>query len=337
MSRHPIFPSETPPVGPGSFADLKGKKLTVVVFWSTWSRKSAAALTRMEELYSRYADRGLSVVAVDADGQTLDETTLAAIGEMVRREKLTFPVLLDDRLGTFHDFGVIALPTLVVLGPDRTIRYELSGYPLVGAENLVDFVSATIEGRTLSPEVAEKTGYQPDEKALRLFNMGRNTLRKSRSMADTAEIWFKKAIEADPGFLAPRLSLGKFYLDRGRADDAREQFEQALARDPNNVVALCETGMLKVEAGKGAEGKAMLEKGLKLDDSYTPCYYYLGYITGREGKPKEALPLFAEAEKINRLDPDIFVYQGRMYEELKDPRDAASAYRKALETVLAGE
>jgi peroxiredoxin/Tfp pilus assembly protein PilF len=320
-----------------AFADLKGTKLTVVLFWSTWSRNSAAALRRMEELYRRYADRGLSVIAVNADAQTLDESTLEQIREEVKREKLTFPVLLDDHLQTFSDFGVIALPSMLVLDPNRIIRYELSGYPLVGAEELVDFLSASIEGRSLAPSVAAKTGYQPNAKALRLFNMGRNTLRRSRRMAGTAEIWFKKAIEADPGFMAPRLSLGKFYLDRGRTDDAREQFEQALSRDPDNVVALCETGMLKVEAGKTAEGKAMLKKGLKLDESYTPCYYYLGYITGREGKPKDAQTLFAEAEKINRLDPDIFVYQGRMYEELKDSRDAAVAYRKALETVLAGE
>jgi tetratricopeptide (TPR) repeat protein len=320
-----------------AFSELRGEKLTVVVFWSTWSRKSIPALERMDELYRRYADRGLSVIAINADGQTLDAKTLAAIRELKERKKIEFPILLDDHLRTFHDFGVIALPSMIVLGPDRVIRYELSGYPLVGAEEMVEYVSSAIEGRSLSPASAEKIGYRPDNKALRLFNMGRNTLRKSKRMAETAEIWFKKAIEADPEFLSPRLSLGKFYLDRGRTAEAREQFEQALARDPGNVVALCETGMLVVDEGKPAEGKAMLEKGLKLDESYTPCYYYLGYVIGREGKSQEALALFADAEKLNRLDPDIFVYQGMMYEKLKNPEAAAEAYRKALQTVFAAE
>lgn len=316
-----------------SFADLHGQKLTIVIFWSTWSRKSAEALARMEKLYRSFRNRGLAVVAVDADEEHLSPEDLAAIRSTVGKLKLEFPVLLDHNLQTFHDYGVIALPSLVVLAPDRTIRYELSGYPLVGSEEMVDFVTDTIEGKPLAPTIAKKTGYQPKAKALDLFNLGRKTL-KSKRMAATAEMWFKQAIAADPGFLAPRLNLGEFYLKRQETDKAKEQFAQVLERSPKNVEALCEMGMLLAQGGQPAKGKALLAKGLALDDSYTPCYYYLGYLDGIAGNTKKALTLFDEATKLNRMDPNIFIFQGRMYEQRKNPKKAADAYRKALETVL---
>jgi tetratricopeptide (TPR) repeat protein len=314
------------------FSDLHGK-LTIVLFWATWSRNSEAALARMEELYRRYRDSGLSVIAVNANAQTLSPETEAEIAATAKRLELSFPLLLDEGLQTFHDFGVIALPTTVVLSPERTIRFEMSGYPLVGVGEMVDFVTATLTGRDLTPQVARKTGYQPDSRALHFFNMGRKTL-KSRRMVNTVEMWFKKAIEVDDGFLAPRLSLGRYYLTRREFDKAAEQFSQVLAQEQDNVVALCETGMLLDRQGKHEEAEALLNKGMQKDDFYTPCYYYLGYILGRDGRLEEALPLFEQALQINRMSPDIHIFKARMHEERQDLKQAAESYREALETLL---
>ena len=113
-----------------------------------------------------------------------------------------FPLLVDNHLRTFHDYGIIALPTLVLLSPDRIIRYEMSGFPLIGVEEMADFVAVTIEGRSEIAQVVKESSYQPDSKALHYFNMGRKTL-KSKRMSKTAEMWFKKAIAADSSFLQP--------------------------------------------------------------------------------------------------------------------------------------
>jgi tetratricopeptide (TPR) repeat protein len=329
----PDFRLKTLAGEPGDFAGLRGDKLTIVLFWATWSRSSEAALTRMEELYRRYRGEGLGVIAVNANGQTLTQETKEEVIATAKRLDLTFPLLFDDRLRTFHDFGVIALPTLAVLSPERTIRYEMSGYPLMGVGEMVDFVTATLEGRGPSPRIAEKTGYRPDSRALHFFNMGRKTL-KSRRMMNTAEMWFKKAIEADDRFAEPRLSLGRFYLARREYDKAAEQFTRVLAQDPENVVALCEGAMLLDGQGRPGEAITMLEKARRKDPYYTPCYYYLGYLTGREGSLEEALPLFEQALEINRASADIPLHKGRMYEERQEPERAAESYRRALEALL---
>lgn len=313
-------------------SDLRGEKLTIVVFWSTWSKNSEKSLVRMQKVYRQYKDQGLSVIAINADDQRISDETVAKIRDMADRLKLTFPILVDHGLAAFHDIGVVALPTTILLDKERIIKYELSGYPLVGSEELVAFVVATLEGKK-TVALAEKKGYQPDKNALRLFNMGKNTL-KSKRMANTAEMWFKKAIEADPKFVQPHLSLGKFYLQKRDMPAAKAQFEQALAKEPDNVVALCEMGMLLADEGKIEEGKAYFDKTLKTDDSYTPCYYYSGLVLGRKGNLAEASKMFEAAKMNNPMDYNIYLYQARMYEENKMLKEAAEAYKKAIEMLL---
>ncbi|HTP65398.1 MAG TPA: redoxin domain-containing protein [Geobacteraceae bacterium] len=314
------------------YSDLKGEKLTVVVFWSTWSANSEKCLTRMQKLYQQYGEKGLAVVAIDADEQQIAGPTLTAVKEKVAALRLTFPVLIDNGLAAFHDAGVIALPTTVVLDKERVIRYELSGYPLAGAEELADFVVLTMEGKKTTA-VAEQKGRRPDKNALRFYNMGKNTL-KSRRMADSAETWFKKSIEADPRFVLPRLSLGKFYLQKGNIAAASEQFEQALAVEPDNVIALCEMGMILAGEGKTAEGEALFARTLKADESYTPCFYYSGYVLGKKGDVAKAQEKFSAATAINPADHNILVYKARMYEDNRMLKPAAESYRKALEILL---
>ncbi len=57
-----------------------------------------------------------------------------------------------------------------------------------------------------------------------------------RKMGDerAAENSFKKAVEADPGYLPPRLDLARLYLAQGKRDEARAQAEHVLRLDPAN-------------------------------------------------------------------------------------------------------
>ncbi len=163
--------------------------------------------------------------------------------------------------------------------------------------------------------------------------MGKTAL-KSRRTADTAEMWFKKAMEADAGFVLPYLSFGTLYLDRGDAALAKGAFNEALVREPENPIALCELGMILVNEGKGKEGAALFEKARKVEETYAPCYYYAGYAYGKEGMLADALKMFDEAEKMNPNDYKNFVYKGRVFEGQKDQRNAFEAYKKALEIIL---
>jgi peroxiredoxin/predicted negative regulator of RcsB-dependent stress response len=315
-----------------TFAAIKGEKLTALVFWSTWSSKSETILKRMQTLHEKYKGQGLSIVAVNVDDQQVSTGKLAEINAVSEKLKIGFPMLVDHGLVAFHDYGVIALPTTVILDKDRMIKEELSGYPLVGSEAMIDFVSSTIEGKK-TPVVNAKARYEPNKNALRFYNMGKTTLRSKR-MAETAEMWFKKAIEADAAFVLPHLSLGKIYVQRGDAALAQAEYKEALSREPENPIALCELGLILLNEGKGKEGAALFEAARKAEESYTPCYYYAGYAFGKEGRMEDAAKLFDEAKKINPFDYNNFVYQGKVFEDQKDQKKAIEAYKKALEIIL---
>jgi Tfp pilus assembly protein PilF/peroxiredoxin len=315
------------------FATLKGEKMTLVLFWASWSGQSENALRQMEKLYRKYKGQGLSVVGINVERQSIDAQALKDMHSIADRLQISFPNLVDHGLVTFHDYGIIAVPTTVILDKDRKIIFEMSGFPLAGTRDMLHFVAAALEGKAAPAEVTGKSGYQPDTKAVRAWNMGIKALGSKRT-ASTAEMWFKKAISADPDFILPHLSLGSYYQEQGDPARAREQFEQALSRQPDNASALGKMGLLLMEEGSIAAAKNMLERAIKADEAHVPSYYYLGYLAGREGDMKKAADLFSLAEKINPMDYRINVYRGKMFEEQNSLDQAVASYKKALQQLL---
>jgi tetratricopeptide (TPR) repeat protein len=328
----PPFTLSTPEGQIKKSPELQADKMTVLVFWSSWVPKSEALLARVEKLYEKFKSAGLAVVGINVDAQKISSQGIDAVKQNREKLKLQFPMLLDPGLAAFHDYGVVALPTTVVLDKERIIRYELSGYPLLGADAMGDFITASMTGA--QPKLAlAKPHYQPNKKAISYYNMGRSTL-KSKMLSDKAEPWFKKAVEADPNFVLPHLDLGKIYSGRGDNALAQAEYQAVLAKDPQHPVALCELALLLVDQGKSAEGLAMLETARKSEESYAPCYYYAGYALAREGKDAEASKLFEEAEKLNPFDYQGLAYQGKLYEQKKDLKRAADSYARALEKIV---
>ena len=316
-----------------NFSSLKGDKQTILLFWASWSRQSEKALKQMAKLHEKYKDQGLSVIGINVERQSIDDKAMEDIKGAINRLKISFPILIDRGLVAFHDYGVIAVPTTVILDKNRKIVFEMSGFPLVGTRDMIHFVAAAIEGKKVQAEVAKRTGYHPDKKAVRSWNMGIKALKSKRSFK-SAEKWFKKAISADPKFILPYLSLGSFYEEQDDLVQAKEQFQQALTREPDNVKALSNMGLILIEEGSIDEAKKMLEKAIEINESYTPSYYYLGYLTGKEGDMKKAAELFVSAEEINPMDYRINMFRGMMFEKQNDLEQATMSYKNALKQLL---
>jgi len=316
-----------------SFSSLKGDKLTILLFWASWSRQSEKALKQMEKLHTKYKDMGLAVIGINVERQTIDDKALTDIKGVIDRLQLSYPTLIDHGLESFRDYGVIAVPTTVILDPKRKIMFEMSGFPLVTTLDMIHFLAASIEGKKAPSEVAERTGYHPDKKAVRSWNMGIKALKSTRTHK-SAEKWFKKASVKDPQFILPYLSLGSFYQEQDKGEQAKEQFQQALKRQPDNVKALSQMGLLLLKEGSIVKAREMLEKATQVDEAYTPSYYYLGYLNGKEGDMKKAAELFVSAEEINPMDYQINIYRGMMFEEQNDLEQATTSYKNALKQLL---
>lgn len=310
-----------------SLSQYSQKKAVVVLFWSTWSAKSPNALKRFEDFYQRYKDKGIQVIAINADNQTISAEDVEEIKKLAGKLSLTFPVVLDKGLKIFHEYNVIALPSTIIVSEGK-IAYELPGLPLVGTEDMFDYL-LLLAGE--QPKKVVELKYKPKHDAIANTNLGRAFVKKKRY--EMAYPLFLKAIEKDPNYMLPYVELAKLYEAEGRGAEAEETLKKALSVEPDNVAVMSELGYVLSKAGKDGEALEMLEKAVKLN-SYTPAYYYHAYALAKNGQMKEAITAFDTAVSLNPYEPEIYLLRAEVYEENKMLKEAASDYKKALEHIL---
>lgn len=135
--RPPTFTLPSVPGGPSSgrfrLEEHLGEKPIVVLFWATWCAPCRQELPLYQQLYQRYRDDGLVVVAVSMDGSN----TIASAGPMARRLGLTFPVVSDlDTSVTSRLNPRRAAPFSVWIDRSGRIVREREGFSLSEREEI---------------------------------------------------------------------------------------------------------------------------------------------------------------------------------------------------------
>jgi Tfp pilus assembly protein PilF len=302
------------------------KKAVVLLFWSTWSSNSSRALKRMEAFYRDNKD-AVQVIGINADNQTLSEGDVEGVRKVVRELGITFPVLVDRGLKTFHEFNIIALPSTVVIMEGK-IAYELPGLPLVGTEELFDFL-LTAAGK--QPKTKSVPGYRPLPAAVADTNLARGLIRKGKPEAALALL--RKAMEKDPRYMLPYVEAAKLYQMGGKNAEAEDVLRKALAVEPANMVILSELGYHMAKTGKLKESENILSDAGRRD-AYPPSQYYFAYALGKDGRLKESLAAFEQSLSLNQYEPAIYLLRAEVYEGNNMFKEASSDYRKALELLM---
>ncbi|BCB95998.1 hypothetical protein JZK55_09200 [Dissulfurispira thermophila] len=310
-----------------SLSQYSQKKAVVILFWSTWSAKSPNALKRFEAFYKKYKDKGIQVLGVNADSQTISNEDMEKIKKLVKDFDITFPMLMDRGLKTFHEYSVIALPSTIIIS-DGKIAYELPGLPLVGTEDMFDYL-LLLAGE--QPRKKMEPKYKPKHDAIADTNLGRGFVKRKKY--DMAYPLFKKAIEKDPKYMLPYVELAKLYELEGKNKEAEEIFKNALNIEPGNVAVMSEFGYFLTKLGRIKEAIEILDRAVK-KNSYTPAYYYHAYALAKNGQLKDSLGAFETALSMNPYDPKLYSLRGEIYKDSKMLKEAASDYKKALELIL---
>jgi Tfp pilus assembly protein PilF/peroxiredoxin len=309
-------------------SQFSGKKAVIVVFWSTWSVNSPKALKRFEDYYKKYQDMGIQVIGVNADNQTISEKDLESIKKLVKDLNISFPILLDVGLKTFYSYNVIALPSIIVITEGK-ISYTLPGLPLIGTEDLFDYL-LVLAGEAPTKKI-EPPKYMPPYDVVADTNIARQFVKKK--MYWMARTFIQKALEKDPKYIPPYIELAKLYELEGKDKEAEETLRKAISIDEENVTAMSELGYILARRGFPKESIEILNKAAKMD-SYTPAYYYLAYALAKNGQIKEALTVFDSAISLNPYIPTIYLLRAEVYENSKMLKEAASDYKRALELLL---
>lgn len=107
----PPFSGHTLEARQVSMADLRGKVM-VVNFWASWCRECRPEMPALERLHRELAPRGLAVIGINA------REDREAVRRYAKDLDLTYALVLDPDGKINASYGVVGLPTTVVVGRD---------------------------------------------------------------------------------------------------------------------------------------------------------------------------------------------------------------------------
>ena len=110
-----------------SLRQFKGKYL-LINFWATWCGPCKIEMPSLEKLYRQFKSENFDMVGISNDmfGDRV-------VSPYVKANNITFPMLLDQRMIVSRQYGIVSLPTTVLIDP----RGMLIGI-LQGAEDWSD-------------------------------------------------------------------------------------------------------------------------------------------------------------------------------------------------------
>jgi peroxiredoxin len=96
--------------------------VVMINFWATWCGPCRQEMPLLDELYTRYARVGFSLLGVNID----DDSRRAM--QMIDELGVHFPVLFDSRKEVSRLYEVDAMPVTVLVDREGVVRYVHHGY-----------------------------------------------------------------------------------------------------------------------------------------------------------------------------------------------------------------
>jgi thiol-disulfide isomerase/thioredoxin len=110
---------------PGQLA-LDGLRGRVVLldFWATWCQPCVQMMGTLDGLYADWRGRGVEFVGINSDGTLVDPDEVSAF---LRARPASYPMVIDRDGEVGSRYKVVALPHMVLVGRDGTIRQSFWG------------------------------------------------------------------------------------------------------------------------------------------------------------------------------------------------------------------
>jgi thiol-disulfide isomerase/thioredoxin len=105
---------------PQSVGAVRGR-VVLLDFWATWCAPCRVVIPKLDALQARYGAQGLTVLGVSTE-DTADVATFT------QRMAMRYGVAVDKHAQTTRSYGVVSLPTLVVIDKRGVVRDVSVGY-----------------------------------------------------------------------------------------------------------------------------------------------------------------------------------------------------------------
>ena len=199
-----------------TLADFPGR-VTLLLFWQPDNPRSCRVLCEIADLQGVYERSALATIVSGAHQK-------AEIEEALKGCRNRPPVLLDPDRVIFGAYQIVALPTLMLVGPDRLLKYKIAGLGLQGVGEVQAHLDA-VYGREKA--LAAAPAGPPD--VVRRFGMAQQLLKAG--MQAQAERILESLTMGHPEFRPAWVSLGYCRVAGNRPGEAQAAFETAMALD----------------------------------------------------------------------------------------------------------
>lgn len=153
---------------------------------------------------------------------------------------------------------------------------------------------------------------------------------KSLDHLGEAEENFRKAINLDSKFVAPRMNLARMYLSMSKPEMSVKEYEAVAKIQPDNVVIHAELARAYLYTNSIDKAITEAEKAVKLSPKSPVSHNILGEIYAMAGKLDKANAEFQEAIRIEPTYAAGYKNIGRIYTVQGAPDKAIEEYKKAL-------
>lgn len=212
--------------GSHTLSSSLGSKATVVIFWAAWSSRSHDFLRDVQALCEKYGPDALKAIAVNVEHPEWKPEEAAVIRQAGVDAKVSFPMVVDMDLAVYNEYGVVAVPSGLILDGGGVVKTLISGYGSTNRDELKETVTLMVDeeaARKASEPVAQRNhgkGMSEKHYQMALLLAGKRQYRKAVEP-------LQKAIAEDPDYVPTYRLLAEVYEKLHKADEAAAAVKKA--------------------------------------------------------------------------------------------------------------
>jgi len=103
---------------PVTLSRFLGKTPVLLVFWATWCPECKEAIPEINALTTGPLAEKLQIFGIDY------RESREKVAQAVKSRGIRYPVLLDERGQAARTFGVVGVPTYILIGREGTVLYR---------------------------------------------------------------------------------------------------------------------------------------------------------------------------------------------------------------------
>lgn len=273
----------------------------LLIFGEPYHQPTQEALMALKKIYQTV---GLAEIEVPVYLILSQEPTAEQKAQLDAKEKIRADILLDKDRRAFGDYGVIVLPSVVLIDKEGKVDLALSGLPLAFSDIVEDallfstgrMTRAEYESSRSAPKSAQEE--EKAAKVSRLTGLAGQLLR--RGFGELALARYQEALGLGGSYLPARVGMARCLLQLNRLPEAWEQLQKVLQVEKDHLEANLLMAWVEIRRGgeEIAAAKWRLNWILTTHPSHPQANYLMGMVYETQGEKDRALEHYKKAAQL---------------------------------------